>query len=146
MTRPSRVAARRCAERGFTLLEVLVAMAVLAVAIVPLLGLHARNIDLLAEARDRTIAGALASEVLATARMEPALADGATSGGFTAREDDADGERRLYGGPDSERFAWSREVMPTALPTLRQVRVLVTVAGDDLVLAELWGVVRQGAT
>jgi general secretion pathway protein I len=130
-------AARR-RERGFTLLEVLVATAILGVAVVTLLGLHARNLSLAADAENLTIAGTLAGDVLALARLDPALEEGSVSGGFVARREEADGKSRVYGGPRSEDFQWTRQVMPTALPTLRQIRVSVSRQDETRVLAELW--------
>lgn len=125
-------------QRGFTLLEVLVATAILGVAVVALLGLHARNLSLAADAENLTIAGALAGDVLSVARLDPALEEGAVSGTFVARRQEADGKARIYGGPRSEDFAWTREVSPTALPTLRQIRVRVSRRDEGRVLAELW--------
>ena len=52
-------------QRGFTLLEILVAVAILGVALVSLLGLHARNLRLFSESQDVTIAGLLASRLAA---------------------------------------------------------------------------------
>lgn len=139
-------AARRTLERGFTLLEVLVATAILGVAVVTLLGLHARNLSLAAEAQDLTIAGTLAADVLALARLDPLLEEGQLRGRFAAKPGDADGRTTIYGGPMSGRFVWSREVLPTALPTLRQVRVAITLAGEERVLAEFWSALPVRST
>lgn len=125
-------------EKGFTLLEVLVATSILGVAIVALLGLHGRNLALTAEAQDLTVAGALASNVIAASRLDPTLAEGSSRGRFVSRANEADGVTAIYGGSDSKRFVWSREITPTALPTLRQVRVRVGLAGEERVLAEMW--------
>lgn len=133
-------------QLGFTLLEVLVATAILGVAVVTLLGLHARNLDLAAEAGNLTIAGTLAGDVLAAVRLDPDLTEGSARGRFVARRNDADGRTSIYGGPLSTDFAWSREVLPTALPTLRQVRVRVGLDGDERVLAELWAALPQRGT
>lgn len=133
---------KRRGQRGFTLLEVLVATAILGVAVVTLLGLHARNLGLAAEAETLTIAGTLASDVMGAARIDPALEEGAVRGRFTARRGDADGKLLVYGGSRSPAFVWTRDVLPTALPTLKQVRVRVSAAGDDHVLAELWCALR----
>ena len=131
---------------GFTLLEVLVATAILGVAVVTLLGLHARNLNLISEAEQLTVAGTLAGDVLSLARIDPALEEGAMRGRFVASRGDADGRTSIYGGPLSEPFGWSREVLPTALPTLRQVRVRVTRDGDTRPLAELWAALRVKGT
>ncbi|HXC52655.1 MAG TPA: prepilin-type N-terminal cleavage/methylation domain-containing protein [Candidatus Limnocylindrales bacterium] len=143
MIRPSqRRRARRLRQRGFTLLEVLVATAILGVAVVTLLGLHGRNLSLSAEAETLTVAGTLAGDVLAVARLEPVIEVGATHGTFAARRSDADGHHVLYGGALSPDFVWTRDVMPTALPTLLQIRVRIHLAGEDRTLAELWAAVR----
>ena len=54
----------RAAGRGFTLLEVLVAMAVLAVALVSLLGLYNRSLILTIRAQRLSTATLLAQEML----------------------------------------------------------------------------------
>lgn len=133
-------AARR--QRGFTLLEVLVATAILGVAVVTLLGLHARNLNLVSEAEQLTVAGTLAGDVLSLARLEPLLEEGTLRGRFVVRRGDADGKTSVYGGPESNAFEWSREVLPTALPSLKQLHVRVTRIGETRPLAEMWAAVR----
>lgn len=128
-------------ERGFTLLEVLVATAILGVAVVTLLGLHARNLSLAAEAETTTIAATLASDAMVATLLDPVLEMGARKGTFATSRRDADGERVLYGGARSDDFTWGSEVMPTALPTLLQVRVQVFRSGDERPAAELWSAV-----
>lgn len=134
----------RCAraQRGFTLLEVLVATAILGTAVVTLLGLHARNLSLAAEAETTTIAATLASDALVATLLDPALDLGGERGRFAAERRNADGRRVIYGGARSEEFTWTRDVTETALPTLRQVRVQVFRVGDERALAELWSAVR----
>ncbi|HYC57566.1 MAG TPA: prepilin-type N-terminal cleavage/methylation domain-containing protein [Candidatus Binatia bacterium] len=127
---------------GFTLLEVLIAVTILGVAVVSLLGLHARDVRLIADAQDITIAGALASDLLAVARVDPDLEEGVVDGRFVADPRRANGKDLVYGGADAERFVWARQVLATALPTLRQVRVVVRLSGQTQEIAELWSVVR----
>ncbi len=129
-------------QRGFTLLEVLVATAILGVAVTTLVGLHARNLALASEAAELTVAGTLAGNVLSLARIDPTLEEGTLRGRFVVRARDADGRERVYGGPGSDAFTWKREVLPTALPSLRQVRVAVLRGGDERPVAELWAAVR----
>lgn len=129
-------------QRGFTLLEVLVATAILGVAVVTLLGLHARNLSLAADAEQTTIAATLASDAMVAALLDPALVQGSAKGRFVATRLDADGERAIYGGASSEGFSWTRDVMATALPTLLQVRVQVFRDGQERPVGELWSAVR----
>ena len=101
------------AQSGFTLLEIMVALAVIAVAFVALLGLRNRDIVLHGEAR---------AVIAATALAQQRMAD-ATIGGFPdlgtseGRFDDA-----------HARFTWRQEVSPTGLfstDLVREVRVMV---------------------
>jgi len=141
-----RRAPRTRPERGFTLLEVLVATAILGVAVVTLMGLHARNLALASEAETITVATTLAGDVLAAARLEPDISIGETRGNFVARRGDADGITMIYGGGLSPSFVWKREVTDTALPSLLQVRVTVGYPGDDHVIAESWAAIRTKET
>jgi len=101
------------AQGGFTLLEIMVALAIIAVAFVALLGLRNRDIVLHDEAR---------AVIAATALAQQRMAD-ATIGGFP---DIGTSEGRF----DDEhvRFTWRQEVSPTDLfstDLVREVRVTV---------------------
>lgn len=117
---------RRHAD-GFTLLEVLVAVAVLALALVSLLGLQVRNLALLARDQRVTDATLLARDLMTQAEIEPLPDLGVTSGDFEERYPDR------YPG-----LRWEREVLPTPLADLREVRVRVfrdeLGSGDDVAL------------
>jgi len=106
------------AASGFTLLEVMIALAILAVALVALLGLRNRDVELQAYARDVTRATLVARQMALTVD-----ADGTPEMGFT--EGDF--------GTDRPGFAWKRQVTPFMAEFLgdrvREVRVSV-----------LWGV------
>ena len=79
---------------------------------------------------------------MAAARLEPVLDEGQVRGSFAALRSRADGRTVLYGGAMSERFSWTREVLPTALPMLKQIRVQILVAGREEPLTELWAARR----
>jgi len=114
------------AQRGFTLLEILVAVAILGVALVSLLGLHARNLRLFAESQDVTVAGLLASRLAAETQSGAFPAVGAESGTFVGFDEEPSlefGERS--GGNLATRFSWRRDVESTGLENLRRVRVAV---------------------
>lgn len=115
------------ARAGFTLLEVLVAVSVLALALVSLLGLHVRNLALLERDRRITDATLLARALMTDAEVEPFPDIGLTDGDFEDR----------YPGrfPD---LRWEREVTATPVPDVREIRVRVfhgeEESGDDVAL------------
>lgn len=135
-------------ERGFTLLEILVAVAILGVALVSLLALHARNLRLFAESQDVTVAGLLASRLAAETQAGPFPTVGTENGTFVGFDETPSlefGERT--GGNLATRFTWRRDVESTGLENLRRVRVAIY-AGEEseesspIVAFEF--VVRQG--
>jgi general secretion pathway protein I len=79
---------------GFTLLEVLVAVAIVAIALVTFMGLQLRSLDATIRAQDLTTA-----VLLAQAKM-------ATMGEFP----DAGEEQGKFEGPELERFQWATAV------------------------------------
>jgi type II secretion system protein I len=96
--------------RGFTLLEVLVAVMIIALAFTGLLGLHNRNLALIGRDQDRTRATLLMRELVAQAEIFPEYSElGNASGNFEG----------------SPGFRWEREVRSTALEELRQIRFRV---------------------
>ena len=121
-------------RRGFTLLEVLVATGVLAVAMTSLLGLHARNIRLAAETQEMTVAGLLAARLAAEAGALGPLGVGSTRGNF--RE-----ETRLPAGL-ADRLEWQREVTETMLTGIRQVRISIGDPAEARPIVELVLLVR----
>jgi len=116
---------------GFTLLEVLVAVAVLGLGLVSLLGLHVRNLALLERDQRITDATLLARALMTEVEVEPFPDLGVESGDFEDR----------YPGrfPD---YRWEREIIPgpLPLPDVREVHVRVfrgdglTESGDDVPL------------
>lgn len=105
MTMWNRRRAKRQAQThaaGFTLLEVLVAVAIVATALVAFMGLHLHSLDATIRAQDLTTA-----VLLAQGKM-------ATMGEFPER-----GEARgKFEGPELERFQWSTVVTEHTLDAL----------------------------
>jgi general secretion pathway protein I len=69
-------------ERGFTLLEVLIALAILALALPILLGLRNWDLDLHARAKELTAASILAQEKLIETELGTLLPIGESGGEF----------------------------------------------------------------
>lgn len=128
MTRPARASpGSRADAAGFTLLEVLVAVAVLGLAMVSLLGLHVRNIALIDRDQRVTEATLLARGLMTEVEVAPFPEIGVSSGDFE--------ERYPERYPD---VRWEQEVLPTPLADLREIRVRVfrgvEESGDDVSL------------
>lgn len=106
---------------GFTLLEVLVAVAVVAIALVAFMGLHLHSLEDTIRAQDLTTAVLLAQAKLATMGEFPD--PGATEGQFE--------------GPELERFQWATAVTDHTLealaggPAVAVRRLEVTVRWGD---------------
>ncbi len=100
---------------GFTLLEVLVALAVLAVALVSLLGLQNRNLLLSMQAERLSTGTLLVREMLTRTQLEGPDAGRVTSGDF------AETHPRQY--PE---FRWHRTIRPAQLDGLWEIQVGVT--------------------
>ncbi len=114
-------------QRGCTLLEVLVAVAVLGLALVSLLALHVRNIDLIARDQRVTEATLLARGLMSEVEAGPFPDLGLEEGDFELDYPERYPELR-----------WEREVTPTPVPNVREVRVRVFrgehESGDDVTL------------
>jgi general secretion pathway protein I len=119
---------RGATSGGFTLLEVLVAVAVLGLGLVSLLGLHVRDLALIERAQRITDGTLLARALMTEAEVEPFPDIGLTNGDFEDR----------YPGqfPD---LRWEREVTQTPVPDVREIRVRVfrgeQESGDDVSLS-----------
>src|SRR5919201_4688145 len=87
---------------GFTLLEVLVAVAIVALALVTFMGLHLRSLDATIRAQDLTTAVLLAQGKMATMGEFP----------------DTGQEQGKFEGPELERFQWATAVTEHTLDAL----------------------------
>lgn len=107
--------------RGFTLLEVLVALAVLAIALGAVIRLAASAADNATYLRDRTLAGWVAANRINELLLEPVLADNVP----------ARGERPMAG----RDWHWDLTVLSTDDPSLVRLEVAVRAAagGPELV-------------
>jgi general secretion pathway protein I len=100
-------------QAGFTLLEVMVALAIVAFAIVGLLGLHARNIQIIARDQSLTRATLLAREIISQIQFQ-VMTNGL--------QDLGDSQGTFEGYPG---YRWERRVMPTGLDEMREVVIRV---------------------
>ena len=101
--------------RGFTLLEVMVAIAILGIALLGLLGLHHQSLQSVIRAQQSTRASMLAQAVMTEAELERFPDLGRSSGDFEAS---FPGEF-----PD---FRWEREVDASGMfPDVRKVKVVI---------------------
>ena len=100
---------------GFTLLEVMVAMAVLGIALLALLTLHHQSLQSVIHSRDISRAGMLCQTIMTQAELEQFPQLGVTKGNF---------ERYFPG--RYQKFRWERDVLESGVfPDVRKVRVIV---------------------
>ena len=111
--------------RGFTLLEVLVALLVLALALLALTRTAASQVQSLGALRERTLAGWLAQDVLTETRLAGIAPPGKSDG------------QRMFGGRE---WRWELQVQPTEVASIRRLDVRVFAAADrSAPLAQLTG-------
>ena len=106
---------RRRELRGFTLLEVMVAIAILGTALVSLLSLHHQSMQSVIRAQDMTRASMLAQAVMTEAELERFPDLGTSSGDFQSS----------FPGQFQD-FRWQRVVEASAnFPDVREVKIFV---------------------
>jgi general secretion pathway protein I len=110
-------------ERGFTLLEVVISLGILALALPILLGLRNWDLDLHARAKDITTATILAQEKLAETELTALFPLGETSGVFLPTPLGSQATAEMTNRPSN--YRWKRIVSPTPLQIVREVKVQV---------------------
>lgn len=111
-------------ESGFTLLEVMLAIALLAIALPILLGLRNFDLDLHERANELTTATLLAQEKLLEIELSGNYPIGETGGDFQRPPLGTQAGVLL---PDRALdYKWKRTVSPTPLELIREVRVKVS--------------------
>ena len=110
------------AERGFTLMEVMVALAVVAIALLAVYRMHAQTLFMETRGRFDTVAAMLARQKLADLDADPTKAIGGDSGDF---------------GTAHPGYGWKTESEPVASdllkeggPLLQRITVTITLDGD----------------
>ena len=110
-------------ERGFTLLEVLIALGILALALPILLGLRNFDLDLHARAKELTAATILAQEKLIETELGAAVPLGETGGEFLPTPLGSQATAAITNRPSN--YRWKRIVTSTPLPIVREVKIQV---------------------
>lgn len=111
------MARRRASAAGFTLIEALVALAIISIALISALHVAAQSTSNVGELRARLLAGWVAENILAEHR---ARADWLAPG--------------IYRGTQAEggfEFAWRQEVVTTPNPAFRRIDTFVYGASDE---------------
>ena len=115
------VRARARAVRGFTLIEVLVALAIASIGLAAVLAIVSNAASNAASLRDRTFAGWVAANRLTEVRLVPTLPS----------VDRTEGEVELGG----QQWRWEQTVTQTQVPGMRRVDVRVRLDGAP---ADAW--------
>ncbi len=118
--------------RGFTLLEVLIALAVIALALTALVRVSGQQADALARERDLTLATWVAADVLTELRLRE---------GFPAT-----GHRSGHGEQGGRSWRWELAISATDQPAVRRLEVGVFSdpgASDSAAVATLTGFAGQ---
>ena len=97
-------------KTGFTLLEVMIAMAILAIALVAVFQMQSQSISMASESRFRTTASLLAQSKMADIEAETSLGNQSQKGDFA---------------PDYPEYAWTIQVTDTQIAKLKRIEVNV---------------------
>ena len=97
--------------RGFTLMEVMIAMAILAIALVAIFQSQSQSISMSTDSRFMTTASLLAQSKMVEVEAASTLDNQTKDGDF---------------GPDYPEYTWHLEVGDTQLPQFKKIEITVT--------------------
>jgi general secretion pathway protein I len=109
-------------KNGFTLLEIMAALAIMATALVALLGTHLTSLDLAYRHKEQTLAAMLAQQKMGESLTIPFDELSSDSGDFA---------------PDHPEIEWEMEVSDADIENLKEVRVVVRMPDDTFELESL---------
>jgi general secretion pathway protein I len=101
----------RTEDKGFTLMEVMIAMAILAIALVSIFQLQSQSISMATDSRFMTTAALLAQSKMVEVEARPSLSNQSESGDF---------------GTDYPQYTWQLKIGDTQLPQFKKIEVTVT--------------------
>lgn len=106
----------RGVPRGFTLLEVMIAVAILAMVVVSLLGLKNRSMQDVMKAERITTATLLAKRMMTEALIK--------SGPLLPAEDEGVFDEQVYGDLYKD-YRWKKTIVETPIPQVKELRIAV---------------------
>jgi general secretion pathway protein I len=98
-------------EKGFTLMEVMVAMAILAIALVSIFQLQSQSISMATDSRFMTTAALLAQCKMVEVEARSSLHNQIEDGDF---------------GADYSQYTWRLEISDAKLPVFKKIEITVT--------------------
>ncbi len=102
---------KQAGGKGFTLMEVMVAMAILAIALVSIFQLQSQSISMATDSRFLTTAALLAQSKMVEVETQSTLSNKTESGDF---------------GPDYPQYTWQLLIDDTQLLQFKKIEVTVT--------------------
>lgn len=109
-------------NRGFTLLEVMVALAIIATTLVTLLGTHAMSLNLAYKHKEQTLVGMFARQKMEEVLSMPYDSVESDSGSF---------------GPGHPEYEWELEVEESDIENLKQVSIIIKQPDGEFKLTTL---------